>query len=63
MLIKVKGVKKKRKKERNIKLSDTLDQMHLIDIYSIFHSRMAECTFLSAHRTCSRIDYILVHKS
>ena len=45
-------------------LNDTLDQVDLIDIYSTFHQKAAEYTFFSsAHRTFSRIDHILGHKS
>ena len=45
-------------------LNDTIDQIDLIDIYRTFHSKVAEYTFFSsAHRTFSRIDHILSHKS
>ena len=45
-------------------LNDTTDQIDLIDIYRTFHPKAAEYTFFSrAHRTFSRIDHILVHKS
>ena len=45
-------------------LNDTLEQMDLIDIYRTFHPKAAEYTFLStAHRTFSRIDHILGHRS
>ena len=45
-------------------LNDTLNKMDLIDIYSIFHTKTTEYTFLSsAHGMFSRIDHILVHKS
>ena len=38
--------------------------MDLIDIYSIFHPKAAECTFFSsAHGTFSRINHILGNKS
>ena len=38
--------------------------MDLIDIFRTFHPNAEEYTFLStAHRTFSRIDYILGHKS
>ena len=38
--------------------------MDLIDIYRTFHPKTAEYTFFSsAHRTFSRIDHILGHKS
>ena len=45
-------------------LNDTLDKMHLIDIYKRFHPNKTEYTFFSrTHGTFSRIDYILGHKS
>ena len=45
-------------------LNDTIDQIHLIDIYRIFHPKTADYTFFSsAHGTFSRIDHILGHKS
>ena len=44
--------------------NDALDQMDLIDIYRAFHTKAAEYTFFpSAHRTFSRIDYMLDHKA
>ena len=45
-------------------LNDTRDQIDLIDIYRTFHPKTADYTFFSgAHRTVSRIDHILGHKS
>ena len=45
-------------------LNDTLDQVDLIDIYKTFHPKTMNITFFSsAHRTFSRIDHILGHKS
>ena len=45
-------------------LNDTLSKMDLIDIYRTFHPKTTEYTFFSrAHRTFSRIDHILGHKS
>ena len=45
-------------------LNDTLHQIGLTDIYGIYHLKTAEYTFFSsAHRTLSRIDHILGHKS
>ena len=45
-------------------LNDTLDRLDLIDIYRTFHPKTMNFTFfLSAHRTFSRIDHILGHKS
>ena len=37
--------------------------MDLIGIFRIFHPNAEEYTFSSAHRTFSRIDHILGHKS
>ena len=45
-------------------LNDTLDEMDLIDMISIFHLNAEEYTFFSsAHGTFSRTDHILDHKS
>ena len=45
-------------------LNDKIDQIELIDIYRTFHPKTADYTsFSSAHRTFSRIDHILGHKS
>ena len=45
-------------------LNDTLEQIDLINIYRTFHPKTTEYTFFSsAHRTFSRIDHILSHKS
>ena len=45
-------------------LNDTMDQLDLIDIYRTFHSKTMNFTFFSStHRTFSRIDHILGHKS
>ena len=45
-------------------LNDTLDQSDLIDIYRTFHPKIMNFTFFSnAHRTLSKIDHILDHKS
>ena len=45
-------------------LNDTIDQIDLIDIYRPFHQKVAGYTFFSsAHRTFSRVDHILGHKS
>ena len=41
-------------------LNDTMDQLHLIDIYRPFHPKTMNFTFFSsAHGTFSRIDHIL----
>ena len=45
-------------------LNDTIDQRDLIDIYRTFHPKTPGYTFFSGtHRTFSRIDHILGHKS
>ena len=45
-------------------LNDALDEVDLIDVFRTFHPNVEEHTvFLSAHRTFSRIDHILDHKS
>ena len=45
-------------------LNDIMDQVDLIDIYRSFHPKTRNFTFFSsAHRTFSRIDHILGHKS
>ena len=45
-------------------LSDTIDQIDLIDIYRTFHPKAADYTFFSsAQGTFSRIDHIFGHKS
>ena len=45
-------------------LNDTIDQIDLTGIYRTFHPKVAGYTFFSsAHRTFSRIDHIMGHKS
>ena len=45
-------------------LNNTIDQLDLIDIYKTIHPKTMNFTFFSsAHRTFSRIDHILGHKS
>ena len=45
-------------------LNDTVDQIDLIDTYRTFHPKRVDYTFFSsAHRTFSRIDHTLGHKS
>ena len=45
-------------------LNDTMDQSDLTDICRAFHPKTMNFNFLSsAHRTFSRIDHILGHKS
>ena len=55
--------KQKINKETQV-LSNTLEEMDLIDIFGTFHPNSEECTFFSsAHQTFSRIHHILGHKS
>ena len=43
--------------------NDTMDQLDLIDIFSVFHPKEMNFTFFSsAHGTFSRTDHILGHK-
>ena len=57
------STKQKINKERQT-LSDTIDQLGLIDIYMTFHAKTMNFSFFSsAHGTFSRIDHILGHKS
>ena len=45
-------------------LNDTMDQLNVIDIYRTFHPKTINAIFFSsAHRTFSRINHILGHKS
>ena len=45
-------------------LNDTVEQLDIIDINSIFHTKTMHFTsFSSAHGTFSRIDHILGNKS
>ena len=45
-------------------LTDTLDELGLIDIYRAFHAKAADHSFfLSAQGTFSRIDHMLGHKA
>ena len=58
-----KSTKQKINKETQT-LSDTMNQLDLIDIYRTFHPKTMNFTFFSrAHGTFSRIDHILGHKS
>ena len=57
------ATKQKIRKETQA-LNDTMDQLDLIDIYRVFHTKTMDFTiFSSAHRTFSSIDHILGHKS
>lgn len=41
-----------------------IDNLDLIDMYRSWHPANTECTlFLSAHKTCIKIDYMLSSKS
>ena len=54
---------KEKIKETQI-LNNTLDEMQLIDIFRTFHPHAEEYTFFSnTHKTFSRIDHVLSHKS
>ena len=45
-------------------LNDAMDQLYLIDIYRTFQPKTINFTFFTrAHRTFSKIDHILGHKS
>ena len=45
-------------------MNDTLKQIDLTDVFRTFHPKRAKYTFFSsAHRTFSRIDHILAHKT
>ena len=57
------STKQKIKKETKI-LNDTMDQLDVIDINRTFHPKTINFTFFSsAHRTFSRIDHTMGHKS
>ena len=50
--------------QKTAAVSDTLDHMHLSDIFRAFHPKAAEHTFFtSAHKTCSRIDHMIAYKT
>ena len=44
-------------------LNEALDWMDLIDIYRSYHPKASDTFFSSAHKTFSRTDHILGHKS
>uniref|UniRef100_A0A8C6FS44 RNA-directed DNA polymerase n=1 Tax=Moschus moschiferus TaxID=68415 RepID=A0A8C6FS44_MOSMO len=59
----VRSTKQKINKETQT-LNDTIDQLDIIDIYRTTQPKTMNFTFFSsAHRTFSRIDHILGHKS
>ena len=43
-------------------LNDTLDELHLIDIFMTFHPNAEYTFFSSSHGTFSRIDQLFGHK-
>lgn len=44
--------------------NNIIDQTDVTDLSRTFHETVAECTFfLSAHKTFSRIGYMLGHKT
>ena len=50
--------------KETLTLNNTLKKKDFIDIYRIFHPKISEYNFLSSvHRTFSRIDHILGHKT
>ena len=56
------STKQKISKE-TLTLNDAMDQLGLIDIYRTFHHKTKNFIFSNAHRTVSRIDHTLGHKS
>ena len=55
---------KQKIKKKTQSLNDTIDHLDIIDILRTFHPETMNFTFFSsAHRTFSRIDHILGHKS
>ena len=49
--------------KETVALNDTLDQMHLIDIFWVFHPKAAEYTYFSRAHRFSRLDHMLGHKT
>lgn len=55
---------KQKNQQGNNGFNDTLDQMDLTDIFRTLHPTTGEYTFFSsAHRTLSRINHMLAHKT
>ena len=51
-------------KKDTVSLNNTLDEMHLTDIYTAFQHKEAKYTFSSCvHGTFSKIDHIIGHKA
>lgn len=46
-----------------VDLNHTIDQMHLIDVNRIFHKTAEYSVLSSPHKTFSRLDHILSHKT
>ena len=58
------GSSKQRINKDIVALTDTLDQMGLIDVYRTFHPKEATYTFYSnAHGTFSKTDHMIGHKT
>ena len=58
------GSSKQRINKDIVALTDTLDQMGLIDVYRTFHPKEATYTFFSyVHATFSKIDHMTGHKT
>ena len=63
-LTRMEGSTKQKISKETQTLNDTMDQLDLIVIYRTCHPKTMNFTFFSsAHRTFSRIDHILGHKS
>ena len=49
--------------ENIVELDSTINQLDVIDIYTLLHPTTIECTFFSSsHETCIKTDRILVIK-
>lgn len=55
---------KHKNQQGNIDFNSTLEQMILADIFRTFQTNVVECSFFSIlHRTFSRMDYKIKHKT